>query len=80
MKKATLIKLIKYTEAEKNTTINWLNKLGSDAKATDGTYYLWTKIPPEFTSDEFINMYYTKHRLHSPPERFLAQTARAMSE
>ena len=46
----------------KNTAIQWLNKLGSDAKPTDGTYYLWTKIPPEFTSDEFFK--YVLHKAH----------------
>ena len=75
-----MIKLIKYTEAEKNTTINWLNKLGSDAKATDGTYYLWTKIPPEFTSDEFYKYVLHKAQVAFTPGTVLAQTARAMSE
>lgn len=36
--------------------------MGSDAKATDGTYYLWTKIPPEFTSDDFFK--YVLHKAH----------------
>ena len=53
----------------KNTAINWLHKLGSDAKPTDGTYYLWTKIPPEFTSDEFF-----KYVLHKAKVAFTPGT------
>ncbi len=37
----------------KNICIDRLKKLGSDAKPTLGTYYLWVKIPEGFTSDEF---------------------------
>ncbi len=55
-------KVNKIYRNRKNTAINWLNKLGSDAKPTDGTYYLWTKIPPEFTSDEFFK--YVLHKAH----------------
>lgn len=55
--------------SRKNTTINWLHKLGSDAKPTDGTYYLWTKIPPEFTSDEFF-----KYVLHKAKVAFTPGT------
>lgn len=46
----------------KNVCIARLQALGSQAKATDGTYYLWAKIPPEFTSDEFFK--YVLHRAH----------------
>lgn len=53
----------------KNTAINWLHKLGSTAKPTDGTYYLWTKIPPEFTSDEFF-----KYVLHKAKVAFTPGT------
>lgn len=44
----------------KNTAVKMLNELGSDATATDGTYYLWVKIPDGFTSDEFFK--YTLHK------------------
>lgn len=57
-----------YTE-RKNTAIEWLNKLGSDAKPTDGTYYLWAKVPPEFTSDEFF-----KYVLHKSQVAFTPGT------
>lgn len=53
----------------KNTAINWLHKLGSNAKPTDGTYYLWTKVPPEFTSDEFF-----KYVLHKAKVAFTPGT------
>lgn len=53
----------------KNTTIEWLHKLGSDAKPTEGTYYLWVKIPPEFTSDEFF-----KYILHKSQVAFTPGT------
>ena len=53
----------------KNTAIDWLHKLGSDAKPTDGTYYLWTKVPPEFTSDEFF-----KYVLHKSQVAFTPGT------
>jgi len=53
----------------KNTAIKWLNKLGSEAKPTDGTYYLWTKIPPEFTSEEFF-----KYVLHKAKVAFTPGT------
>lgn len=46
----------------KNVCIARLQSLGSQTKATDGTYYLWAKIPPEFTSDEFFK--YVLHRAH----------------
>ena len=55
-------KINKIYRGRKDTTIKWLNKLGSDAKPTDGTYYLWTKVPPEFTSDEFFK--YVLHKAH----------------
>lgn len=53
----------------KNTAIDWLHRLGSDAKPTDGTYYLWTKVPPEFTSDEFF-----KYVLHNSQVAFTPGT------
>lgn len=55
-------KINKIYRSRKNTAINWLNKLGCDAKPTDGTYYLWAKIPPEFTSNEFFK--YVLHKAH----------------
>lgn len=48
--------------SRKNACIERLNKLGSDAKPTDGTYYLWAKIPEGFTSNEFFK--YTLHKAH----------------
>lgn len=44
----------------KNICIDRLKKLGSDAKPTMGTYYLWVKIPAGFTSDEFYK--YVLHK------------------
>lgn len=38
----------------KNTTIERLHRLGSSASPSQGTYYLWTQIPPGFKSDEFF--------------------------
>lgn len=55
-------KVNKIYRNRKETAISWLNKLGSDAKPTDGTYYLWAKIPPGFTSDEFFK--YVLHKAH----------------
>ena len=55
-------KVNKIYRERKNVAIDWLRKLGSDAKATDGTYYLWAKVPPEFTSDEFFK--YVLHKAH----------------
>lgn len=46
--------------SRKNTCIERLKTLGSDAKATDGTYYLWSKTPDGFTSDEFYK--YVLHK------------------
>lgn len=62
-------KVNKIYRERKNTTINWLHKLGSDAKATDGTYYLWVKVPPEFTSEEFF-----KYVLHKSQVAFTPGT------
>ena len=59
-----IAKINKIYHDRKEATINWLNKLGSNAKPTDGTYYLWTKIPPEFTSNEFF-----KYILHKGCKR-----------
>ena len=53
----------------KNVAIEWLNKLGSNAKPTAGTYYLWAEIPPEFTSDEFF-----KYVLHKSQVAFTPGT------
>ena len=53
----------------KNTAIEWLHKLGSDAEPTEGTYYLWVKVPPEFTSDEFF-----KYILHKSQVAFTPGT------
>ncbi len=55
--------------ARKNAAIKWLQKLGSDAKPTDGTYYLWAKVPPEFTSNEFF-----KYVLHKAAVAFTPGT------
>ena len=62
-------KVNKIYRERKNTTINWLHKLGSDAKPTEGTYYLWVKVPPEFSSDEFF-----KYVLHKAQVAFTPGT------
>lgn len=62
-------KVNKIYRGRKNTAIKWLNKLGSDAKPTDGTYYLWAKVPPKFTSDEFF-----KYVLHKAQVAFTPGT------
>ena len=62
-------KINKIYRSRKNTAIEWLNKLGSDAKPTDGTYYLWAKVPPEFSSDEFF-----KYILHKSQVAFTPGT------
>lgn len=62
-------KINKIYRSRKNTAIKWLNKLGSDAKPTDGTYYLWAKVPPEFMSDEFF-----KYVLHKSQVAFTPGT------
>ena len=62
-------KINKIYRGRKNTAIQWLRKLGSDAKPTDGTYYLWAKIPSEFTSDEFF-----KYVLHKSQVAFTPGT------
>lgn len=46
----------------KNYTIDRLKQLGSDAQVTEGTYYLWAKIPEGFHSDEFFK--YVLHKAH----------------
>ena len=46
----------------KNTTITRLKELGSETKPTQGTYYLWVKIPEGFTSNEFFK--YVLHKAH----------------
>ena len=46
----------------KNTAIERLRDLGSAASPSMGTYYLWTKIPDGFKSDEFFK--YVLHKGH----------------
>lgn len=46
----------------KNTAVQRLKELGSTAEPTQGTYYLWTKVPPGFKSDEFFK--YVLHKGH----------------
>lgn len=57
-----IAKVNKIYRSRKNTCIERLHSLGSDAKATNGTYYLWAKIPKDFTSDEFFK--YVLHKAH----------------
>ncbi|MCM1264763.1 MAG: aminotransferase class I/II-fold pyridoxal phosphate-dependent enzyme [Candidatus Gastranaerophilales bacterium] len=66
-KEGYIDKINKTYRSRKNTTIERLNKLGSDAKPTDGTYYLWTKVPPEFTSDEFFKYVLHKSKVAFTP-------------
>ncbi len=51
----------------KNTAIKRLNELGSDAKPTQGTYYLWAKIPKGFSSDEFFKYILHKSQIAFTP-------------
>ena len=60
-------KVNKIYRNRKNTAINRLHKLGSDAKPTDGTYYLWAKIPPDFNSDEFFKYVLHKSQIAFTP-------------
>lgn len=46
----------------KNYTIDRLRQLGSETQPTQGTYYLWSKIPEGFNSDEFFK--YVLHKAH----------------
>ena len=46
----------------KTVCIERLKQLGSDTKPTQGTYYLWVKIPDGFKSDEFFK--YVLHKAH----------------
>lgn len=46
----------------KNTAVSRLRELGSEANPSMGTYYLWSKIPEGFTSDEFFK--YVLHKGH----------------
>lgn len=46
----------------KETAIKRMRELGSNAEPSLGTYYLWTKIPQGFTSDEFFK--YVLHKGH----------------
>lgn len=60
-------KVNKIYRSRKNTAIERLHKLGSDAKPTDGTYYLWAKIPPNFNSDEFFKYVLHKSQIAFTP-------------
>lgn len=46
----------------KNAAIKRLRELGSSAEPSKGIYYLWTKIPEGFSSDEFFK--YVLHKGH----------------
>lgn len=46
----------------KTACVDRLKKLGCDAKPSQGTYYLWVKIPEGFTSQEFFK--YVLHKAH----------------
>lgn len=60
-------KVNKIYRSRKNTAIERLHTLGSDAKPTDGTYYLWAKIPPDFNSDEFFKYVLHKSQIAFTP-------------
>lgn len=60
-------KVNKIYRSRKNTAIERLHKLGSDAEPTDGTYYLWAKIPPNFNSDEFFKYVLHKSQIAFTP-------------
>ena len=51
----------------KNTAIKRLHELGSDAQPTQGTYYLWAKIPEGFNSDEFFKYVLHKSQIAFTP-------------
>ena len=51
----------------KNTAIEKLRELGSDAKPTQGTYYLWVKVPDGFNSDEFFKYVLHKSQIAFTP-------------
>lgn len=60
-------KVNKIYRNRKNTAIKRLHELGSDAKPTEGTYYLWAKIPPDFNSDEFFKYVLHKSQIAFTP-------------
>lgn len=60
-------KVNKIYRRRKNTAISRLNKLGSSAKPTQGTYYLWAPIPKGFTSDEFFKYVLHKSQIAFTP-------------
>ena len=60
-------KVNKIYRNRKNTAIKRLHELGSDAKPTQGTYYLWAKIPPDFSSDEFFKYVLHKSQIAFTP-------------
>ena len=60
-------KVNKIYRNRKNTALKRLNELGSDAKPTQGTYYLWAKIPPDFNSDEFFKYVLHKSQIAFTP-------------
>ena len=60
-------KVNKIYRKRKNTAIKRLQELGSDAKPTQGTYYLWAKIPPDFNSDEFFKYVLHKSQIAFTP-------------
>ncbi len=62
-----ITKVNKIYRNRKNTAIKRLNELGSNAKATDGTYYLWVEIPKGFTSDEFFKYVLHKSQIAFTP-------------
>ncbi|MBS4759578.1 MAG: aminotransferase class I/II-fold pyridoxal phosphate-dependent enzyme [Clostridium sp.] len=57
----------KIYRSRKNTAIKRLHELGSDAKPTQGTYYLWAKVPPDFNSDEFFKYVLHKSQIAFTP-------------
>lgn len=60
-------KVNKIYRNRKNTAIQRLRELGSDAKPTQGTYYLWAKVPPDFKSDEFFKYVLHKSQIAFTP-------------
>ncbi len=60
-------KINKIYRNRKNIAVKRLNELGSDAKPTDGTYYLWAKVPQGFNSDEFFKYVLHKSQIAFTP-------------
>jgi|GEM_PF-96468 len=48
--------------SRKNACVDRLKELGCEARPSQGTYYLWVKIPEGFTSQEFFK--YVLHKAH----------------